>query len=201
MARTLAAEGWAVTGVDLGETITEAFAALPGSGHRAVIGDATSPDVLFEALDQPPDTPLKCFVANAGITAPGESTSYPLESWDRLHDLMLRGSFLGARGRPRMPTGGSIVLVSSINGTLGFGGRAAYAAAKAVSKASYAPSPSNGPAPTSGSTASHREWPPPNFSRHSCRPATPTKQSSPARPDEQVRTTRGSRPRRGIPGF
>jgi NAD(P)-dependent dehydrogenase (short-subunit alcohol dehydrogenase family) len=132
MARTLAAEGWAVTGVDLGETITEAFAALPGSGHRAVIGDATRLDVLSEALDQPPDTPLKCFVANAGITAPGESITYPLESWDRLHDLMLRGSFLGAReAARRMPTGGSIVLVSSINGTLGFGGRAAYAAAKA----------------------------------------------------------------------
>jgi NAD(P)-dependent dehydrogenase (short-subunit alcohol dehydrogenase family) len=132
MAHTLAAQGWAVTGVDLGETITAAMAALPGSGHRAVIGDATSLNVLAEALDQPPGTPLGCFVANAGITAPGESTTYPLESWDRLHDLMLRGSFLGAREAAlRMPTGGSIVLVSSINGTLGFGGRAAYAAAKA----------------------------------------------------------------------
>jgi NAD(P)-dependent dehydrogenase (short-subunit alcohol dehydrogenase family) len=133
MAQQLAEQRWAVTGVDVADGLATAMDALPGDGHRAVIGDASSVEVLGQAFDQiPADVPLGCFVANAGVTAPGDSFTYPAESWDRLHTIMLRGSFFGAReAARRMPDGGSIVMVSSINGTLGFGGRAAYAAAKA----------------------------------------------------------------------
>jgi NAD(P)-dependent dehydrogenase (short-subunit alcohol dehydrogenase family) len=57
---------------------------------------------------------------------------YPLQAWDQILAVDLTAAFLGARAAcRRMPGGGSIVMISSVNGHLGFGGRAAYCAAKA----------------------------------------------------------------------
>jgi NAD(P)-dependent dehydrogenase (short-subunit alcohol dehydrogenase family) len=129
----LAQSGMAVIGVDLSDNIHKTIAGLPGDHHVAIVGDVTSQDVLTQAFDaQPPDCWLAGFVANAGIFDPGDSLTYSMESWDRLHNVLLRSYFLGAReAASRMHHGGSILMLSSINGTLGFSGRAAYGAAKA----------------------------------------------------------------------
>jgi NAD(P)-dependent dehydrogenase (short-subunit alcohol dehydrogenase family) len=129
----LAAVGFLVAGIDHSDTIHASAKSLPGEGHVGVVGDAAAPEALAEAFAViPADARLSVFVANAGVTDPGDSLTYPLESWDRLHAILLRASFLGAReAAARMPSGGSIIMISSINGTLGFAGRAAYGAAKA----------------------------------------------------------------------
>ncbi len=134
IAARLAAAGQLVVCVDLdADAVAASVAALPGDGHRAVGGDAASIDTLTAAFDAiPQSATLRTFVANAGVAAPGDSLDYPMQSWDELHNVLLRAVFLGAReAARRMSGGGSVVMVSSINGTLGFGGRAAYAAAKA----------------------------------------------------------------------
>jgi NAD(P)-dependent dehydrogenase (short-subunit alcohol dehydrogenase family) len=47
-------------------------------------------------------------------------------------DVHVKAAFVGARvARRHMARGGSIVMISSVNGHLGMGGRAAYCAAKA----------------------------------------------------------------------
>jgi NAD(P)-dependent dehydrogenase (short-subunit alcohol dehydrogenase family) len=134
IAARLAESGQLVVGVDLdAEAVAQSVAALPGEGHRAVAGDAADVDTLARAFEAIPESAtLRTFVANAGIARPGDSLDFPMESWDELHHVLLRAVFLGAReAARRMPDGGSIVMISSINGTLGFAGRAAYAAAKA----------------------------------------------------------------------
>jgi NAD(P)-dependent dehydrogenase (short-subunit alcohol dehydrogenase family) len=137
IATRFAETGQLVVGVDLdADAIGESVATLPGDGHRAVAGDAGGLKTLTEAFDAvgaaEQTAALRTFVANAGIARPGDSLDFPMQSWDDLHNVLLRAVFFGAReAARRMPEGGSIVMISSINGTLGFGGRAAYAAAKA----------------------------------------------------------------------
>ena len=71
-------------------------------------------------------------MANAGLARPGPSVDFPLAAWDQLLAVHLTAAFIGARQAfQRMPGGGAIVMISSVNGHLGFGGRAAYCAAKA----------------------------------------------------------------------
>lgn len=134
IAHRLAGDGQQVVGIDLnGEQLRQTVAELPGAGHVAVVGDVGEEKVLVEAFEAVGSgATLRTFVANAGLTRPGPSLDYPMESWDLLLNVLLRASFLGAREAcRRMPDGGSIVMISSINGHLGFGGRAAYGAAKA----------------------------------------------------------------------
>jgi NAD(P)-dependent dehydrogenase (short-subunit alcohol dehydrogenase family) len=134
IATRLAETGHLVVGLDMDrDEVTAAMTSLPGEGHRAVAGDAGNLDMLTEAFAAiPPEANLRTFVANAGIARPGASVDFPMQSWDDLHAVLLRAVFLGAReAARRMSAGSSIVMISSINGTLGFGGRAAYAAAKA----------------------------------------------------------------------
>jgi len=113
-------EGALVVGVDLDET---------GLEHQ-VIGDVRDEAVIEEACAK---AEVDTFVANAGVTGPGKSVDYPIEEWDRLMSIHATAAFLGARtAAKRMTNGGSVVMISSINGHLGFGERAAYCAAKAA---------------------------------------------------------------------
>jgi NAD(P)-dependent dehydrogenase (short-subunit alcohol dehydrogenase family) len=123
IARRFAADGATVVGVDLNPE-------QPDCTH-AVTGDARDEGVLAKACDLAGD--LTVFVANAGVTSPGDSIDYPVAEWDRLMGIHATAAFLGARtAAKRMTAGGSIVMISSINGHLGFAGRAAYCAAKAA---------------------------------------------------------------------
>jgi NAD(P)-dependent dehydrogenase (short-subunit alcohol dehydrogenase family) len=135
IATVLALEGHRVVGVDRSAgALTKTMAGLPGEGHAPIAGDVADESVLEAACDQAAASPggLRGFVANAGVARPGSSVDYSREDWDELLRVNLTAPFLGARAaRRRMPPGGAIVMVASINGLLGMGGRAAYCAAKA----------------------------------------------------------------------
>lgn len=132
IAARFAAAGHPVVGIDLdGDALRAAMAELPGG--TAVAGDAGDTTVLARACDLAAgDEGMHAFVANAGTARAGDSLDYPRELWDRLLEVDLTAAFLGARTAcPRLRPGGSITMVSSVCGHLGFGGRAAYCAAKA----------------------------------------------------------------------
>ena len=131
IARRFAEDGYTVVGVDLdGGPLREVMGALPKG--EAVVGDVTDEDLIEEACERGAAHGLRAFVANAGVARPGPSVDFPLEIWNQLLSVHLTAAFLGARSAcRRMPDGGSVVMISSVNGHLGFGGRAAYCAAKA----------------------------------------------------------------------
>lgn len=136
VARSLATDGWHVVGVDVErESLGEVMDCLPGD-HLTVVGDVRDEQVISEAGERAAQVgPVTGFVANAGIVSPGASVEYPVSEWERLTSVMLTAAFTGARTAAGWMhdtgTGGSIVMMGSIAGELGFGGRAAYCAAKA----------------------------------------------------------------------
>lgn len=133
IAQRFAAAGAAVVAVDLDrEGVIETVASL-GEGHLAVSGDALSEELIASACEQAINLggSLTAFVANAGVTVPGDSITYDLADWDRILSVDLKGVFLGARTAAKlMSAGGSIVAISSVSALQGFSGRAAYCAAK-----------------------------------------------------------------------
>jgi NAD(P)-dependent dehydrogenase (short-subunit alcohol dehydrogenase family) len=131
IARRFAEDDYAVVGVDRdGDQLHQALAELPGA--EAVVGDVTDERVMEEACERGAVRGLRAFVANAGFARPGRSVDFPVEVWDQLLAVHLTAAFVGARSAcRRMPGGGAVVMISSVNGHLGFGGRAAYCAAKA----------------------------------------------------------------------
>lgn len=131
IATRFAEDGYTVIGVDRdGDGLKEVMTELPGA--QAVVGDVTDEAVMEAACERGAAHGLLALVANAGIARPGRSLDYPREAWDQILAVDLTAAFLGARAACRhMPGGGSIVMISSVNGHLGFGGRAAYCAAKA----------------------------------------------------------------------
>lgn len=134
IAQRFAASGHVVLGVDRdAEALAATFAEL-GAPHVGVAGDVCDEDLLASVCQQAVEAGdgLRCFVANAGIIGPGPSTEQSVTAWNDLLGVNLTGVFLGARHAARvMRPGASIVAISSICGTLGFGGRAAYGASKA----------------------------------------------------------------------
>ena len=77
---------------------------------------------------------LDILVHGAGISHDGVLWKVPVDAWDRVHAVNLRGAFLLLRhGIPalRRAAGGRIVLIGSINGSRGKVGTGAYSASKA----------------------------------------------------------------------
>jgi len=135
IAHRFASDGHAVVVLDLDHaTAAETVKSLPGEGHIEVVGDAADEEVVTRACDLAAERGgrLHAYVANAGIIQPGPSTDYPLDAWNRHLSVLLTAPFVGARVACRtMDAGGAVVMISSVSGHLGFGGRAAYCAAKA----------------------------------------------------------------------
>lgn len=127
-----AREGYEVFGVDLdGDALRERVDGWPGT-HVACCADITDEAAVGEVCERAAAGGLQAFVANAGHARAGASMDYPLEQWHKMLDVHLTGFFIGARqAAARMSAGGSIVVLSSINGQVGFPGRTAYGAAKA----------------------------------------------------------------------
>jgi NAD(P)-dependent dehydrogenase (short-subunit alcohol dehydrogenase family) len=78
---------------------------------------------------------LDIWVNNAGIFPGSPTVDQTVDIWDRVQDINLRGSFIGAReAGKRMitqtPKGGVIVNVASVSGYSGRPGLAAYVASK-----------------------------------------------------------------------
>ena len=120
VARRFAEDGYAVIGVDLdGDQLHKVMAELPGG--EAVTGDVTDEKVMAEACELGAARGLRAFVANAGVARPGRSADFPMQAWDQLLAVHLTAAFTGARAAcQRMPDGGAIVMISSVNGHLGF---------------------------------------------------------------------------------
>ncbi len=135
IAHRFADDGHPVVGLDLDEAVEATIKELDGDHHGSVVGDASDEATLMRACDMAAERGgrLAAFVANAGIIRPGDSLAYPLAEWDRHLAVLVTGPFLGARvACSRMEQGGAVVMISSVSGHLGFGGRAAYCASKAA---------------------------------------------------------------------
>jgi NAD(P)-dependent dehydrogenase (short-subunit alcohol dehydrogenase family) len=132
IAAGFARDGAVVVGVDLDVSVEATMDEL-GPGHAGLVGDVADPAVLEGAFRTAATAGggLATLVLNAGVTAPGETADYPVEQWDRILGVNLRAAFLGAKtAYPHLQPGSSIVMVSSICASQGFGARAAYCASK-----------------------------------------------------------------------
>ena len=128
VAHRLAAEGIRVVVVDLASPTEEI------DGVSYLQGSSDDEDVLYRAVQQAQESAdvFTTFVSCAGLSRPGPSMTYSVADWQQLIDIDLSAVFLGARqAAPAMTSGGSIIAIASVQGHLGFGGRAAYSAAKA----------------------------------------------------------------------
>ncbi|MFW0783485.1 SDR family oxidoreductase [Gordonia sp. CPCC 206044] len=132
IAKRYARAGHTVIGLDLDlDRLTSEVESWEGAGHHAVRGDAASAEDVGRACDLA-DGRLATFVANAGFAKAGPSADYTLDDWDAMLRVHLTGAMVGAQqAGSRMPGGGALVMMSSLNGLFGFPGRTAYGAAKA----------------------------------------------------------------------
>ncbi|MEU6124719.1 SDR family NAD(P)-dependent oxidoreductase [Streptomyces sp. NPDC047123] len=139
IARRLAAGGAAVVVADYNEQGAQDVArSLTESGARAaaVRVDVTDPESVRRAVEFTAETfgGLQLAVNNAGIAGTSAPTgAYTVEDWQRVIDTNLNGVFYSLRHElPHLLAagGGAVVNMSSILGTNGFAGSAAYSAAK-----------------------------------------------------------------------
>jgi 2-deoxy-D-gluconate 3-dehydrogenase len=102
---------------------------------RPLVADVTDAAAIERAVETAhARSPLSILVTSAGINAPGPTHELPLADWDRVLDTNVRGTFLPCRALGRLliaeQRAGSIVLLSSQMGSVGYPGRAAYCASK-----------------------------------------------------------------------
>ncbi|QMU77635.1 SDR family oxidoreductase [Streptacidiphilus sp. PB12-B1b] len=140
VARRLAAGGAAVAVADFnGEGAREAAAALRAEGAEALAVriDVTDPDSVAEAVRKVREElgGLHLAVNNAGIAGGGSvhTGQYPVDGWRRVLATNLDGVFYSLHYE--LPAilasgGGAVVNMSSVLGSNGFAGSAAYVAAK-----------------------------------------------------------------------
>jgi NAD(P)-dependent dehydrogenase (short-subunit alcohol dehydrogenase family) len=95
--------------------------------------DVTSPESLAEMGEEAKRRGgLHIAVANAGRGTFSSIVDHPVEEWRAIIDLCLTGVFLTVQQAARaMRDGGSIITISSLNGTQPSAGMSAYCAAKA----------------------------------------------------------------------
>ncbi len=138
IAQALAEEGARVALSDLREDgVREAAGALAARG-RAAIGlscDVTSEPQLVGALDEAARRlgPVDVLVNNAGLQHVSPIESFPTEKFELLVKVMLVAPFVATKHVvPGMKQRGwgRIVNIASINGLVGFAGKAAYNSAK-----------------------------------------------------------------------
>lgn len=139
IAERFAAEGANIVLGDLdGEAVAEAAQRL-GIGDRAlgVACDVTEPDDIDALIRAAVDGfgALDVMVNNAGITRDATIRKMPLEDFDLVIQVHLRGTWLGIRAAANamreLGRGGSIINMSSISGKVGNPGQTNYSAAKA----------------------------------------------------------------------
>ncbi len=135
-----ASEGAAVAIADIdGDAATAVAAAVESGGGRA---HGMTVDVTKAADNEAMvrDTVgtlggLDVFLANAGIERNGTVVSQSEEDWDAVFDVIVKGSFLGAKHAIpaiRECGGGSVLFTASVGGLWGCTNAAAYSAAKAA---------------------------------------------------------------------
>ena len=134
LAERVAARGEAVVAVDLDD---EKLAWTAGSDRIVsfaadVTDEAANASAVALALDR--FGRLDAAALNAGIDTVGMIDTLPMDRFDRVIDVNLRGVVLGVRAvvpALRARGGGAIVVTSSMGGLIGQVGRSAYGIAKA----------------------------------------------------------------------
>lgn len=129
-ARRLAQKGWEVTVGDV------RFAGSgPAEGILQVEADATSPEDMTRLMQRADSrASLRGLVYSAGVERHGSAVTTVPAVWDETQDVNLKGAYLAARAAVPVIAahgGGSVVVLSSIQGIATQKGVAAYAAAKA----------------------------------------------------------------------
>lgn len=114
--------------------VAEAARGLEGSVEPAP-ADVTDAAAVRDAVDAAEArAPVSMLVAAAGVNRPGPSRDLAPADWDAVLDVNVRGTWLPCQavGRVLLDAGraGSIVVVSSQMGSVGYPGRAAYCASK-----------------------------------------------------------------------
>jgi len=134
--RAFAAEGAQVVVADLADDEGKALA--DELGDRAVfchhdVSDPASWDTVVACVESEFGAAANVLVNNAGILRFGEVDTMPLEDFDLLMSINLRGAFLGMRAvAPGMKAAGegSIVNCSSVEGLAGMSSLTAYTGSK-----------------------------------------------------------------------
>lgn len=138
IARTFAESGAKVVVSDLnGEAAKAAAAQLQAMGHEAigVMCDVTKEEQFQQSIDMAVQRfgRLDILVNNAGLQYVSPLEEFPTEKFELLLKVMLTAPFIGIKHSfPIMKQQGfgRIINISSINGLVGFAGKAAYNSAK-----------------------------------------------------------------------
>ncbi|KMO30572.1 SDR family NAD(P)-dependent oxidoreductase [Methylobacterium aquaticum] len=135
IAASFAREGAALLLVDRDDTaLADLVARLGAAPCSACVADISDPEDVERATATAIDRygGLDILMSNAGIEGRVlPLTEYPVEAFDRVMAVNVRGVFLTLRAAmPAMRQGGSIVITSSIAGLRGFAGLSAYATSK-----------------------------------------------------------------------
>ena len=135
-ARRFVAEGASVVLVDREQSSVHELAQSLGDKAAAIVADASSPDDVARAVEQTIVRfgGLDIYFANAGIEGMVRPlVDYPVEKFDRVLSVNLRGAFLGIKyGAPAIAKrgGGAILVTSSVAGIVGSSGLGPYCATK-----------------------------------------------------------------------
>ncbi len=139
VAETLARQGARVMVADLrGDAAHEAAKAIQvasGAETRAIQADAAREEDVRKAIDQMQERfgGIDILVSNAGRQHVAMIEDFPVDTFRAIVDLMLIGPFLAlkyALPLMRAQRSGRILHMASINGLVGFAGKAAYNSAK-----------------------------------------------------------------------
>lgn len=124
--------------VDKFKEVADAIASeTNGCDVDTVFFDITSEDSITKMFQTVADKygKIDILINSAGILNKYESLSFPMEEWDRIFAINVKGTMMTSKAvAPYMIKngGGCIVNLSSVRGTKGFtGGNAAYCASKA----------------------------------------------------------------------
>ncbi len=131
----LRAEGFALAVLDVD---LDAAKAAAGPDGLCLVADVARAELVQEAFDALLRTfgRIDLLVNNAGITGSRAATvchETPIEEWDEVHAVNVRGPFLCSRAAlPVMLAQGSghVITVASVAGQVAFPGRCAYTASK-----------------------------------------------------------------------
>lgn len=134
----LAEAGAAVVCVDIdGQALDETITRIKETSGTAigVIADVSSKDGNAEMVARSCQEygRIDVFHANAGVTIPGRIDDVTEEIWDRLHDLNLKGVYLGIKAVlpvMRSARGGSVIITASVLSYVGDPDLSAYGATK-----------------------------------------------------------------------
>ena len=135
LARRFAAAGAQVALADLNAKAAEAAAAQIGANALGLACDVTKADQLQAALDAAAARfgRVDVLVNNAGLQHVAPIEEFPLEKYRLLLEVMLVAAFVSIQHvLPGMKSrrSGRIINIASINGLVGFAGKAGYNSAK-----------------------------------------------------------------------